>query len=89
VRRARRRRDRCRDDDFRAFLREPRRDRLAEEAFAFIDRDKKAAADYCIRVTGTKEAPEDIIAMLGDPLLKFGLVPSKIIQQADFMYRKA
>ena len=59
-----------------------------QEAFAFIDRDKKAAADYYIRVTGTKESREDIIAMLGDPLLKFGLVPSSIMQQADFMYRK-
>jgi NitT/TauT family transport system substrate-binding protein len=58
------------------------------EAFAFIDRDKKAAAaGYYIRVTGTKEAPEDIIAMLGDPLLKFGLAPSNIVPQADFMYR--
>ncbi|HEX2114347.1 MAG TPA: ABC transporter substrate-binding protein [Alphaproteobacteria bacterium] len=59
-----------------------------QEAFAFIERDKKAAADYYIRVTGTKEAPEDIIAMLGDPLLKFGLAPSNIMSQADFMYRK-
>jgi NitT/TauT family transport system substrate-binding protein len=58
------------------------------EAFAFIDRDKKAAANYYIRVTGTKESPEDIIAMLGDPLLKFGLQPSNIMPQADFMYRK-
>lgn len=59
-----------------------------EEAFTFIARDKKAAADYYIRVTGTKESPEDIVAMLGDPLLKFGRVPSNIMQQADFMYRK-
>jgi NitT/TauT family transport system substrate-binding protein len=59
-----------------------------QEAFAFIERDKQAAADYYIRVTGTKESREDIIAMLGDPLLKFGLVPSNIMQQADFMYRK-
>jgi NitT/TauT family transport system substrate-binding protein len=58
------------------------------EAFAFIDRDKKAAADYYIRVTGTKEAPADIKAMLNDPLLRFGLVPSNIMQQADFMFRK-
>jgi NitT/TauT family transport system substrate-binding protein len=59
-----------------------------QEAFAFIDRDKNATADYYIRVTGTKESREDIIAMLGDPPLKFGLVPSNIMQQADFMYRK-
>jgi NitT/TauT family transport system substrate-binding protein len=59
-----------------------------QEAFAFIERDKKAAADYYIRVTGTKESPADIIAMLGDPLLKFGLQPSNIMPQADFMYRK-
>jgi NitT/TauT family transport system substrate-binding protein len=58
------------------------------EAFTFIDRDKKAAADYYIRVTGTKEAPADIAAMLNDPLLRFGLVPSNIMQQADFMFRK-
>lgn len=58
------------------------------EAFAVIDRDKKAAADYYIRVTGTKESREDIIAMLGDPLLRFGLAPSNIMPQADFMYRK-
>ena len=59
-----------------------------QEAFAFIERDKKAAADYYIRVTGTKESREDIIAMLGDPLLKFGLQPSNIMPQADFMFRK-
>lgn len=58
------------------------------EAFAFIDRDKKTAADYYIRVTGTKEAPADIAAMLNDPLLRFGLAPSNIMQQADFMFRK-
>jgi NitT/TauT family transport system substrate-binding protein len=59
-----------------------------QEAFAFIDRDKKAAADYYIRVTGTKEAPADIATMLNDPLLRFGLVPSNVMQQADFMFRK-
>ena len=58
-----------------------------EEAFDMIKRDVKAAADYYIKVTKTKESPDSISRMLNDPLIKWGIAPSNVMKQVDFMQR--
>ena len=58
-----------------------------EEAFDFIKRDTKAAAEYYIKVTKTRESPDSVSRMLNDPLIKWGIAPSNIMKQVDFMQR--
>lgn len=58
-----------------------------EEAFEIINRDRKAAAAYYLKVTMTKESPEAVARMLDDPLIRWGIAPSNIMKQVEFMHR--
>lgn len=58
-----------------------------DDAFDMIKRDGRAAADFYIRVTKTKESPENVSRMLNDPLIRWGIVPSNVMKQVDFMHR--
>ena len=58
-----------------------------EEAIAFIQKDKRAAAQIYIRATGTKESLDDLLAQLNQPSLSFTTTPLKITKFADFMYQ--
>jgi NitT/TauT family transport system substrate-binding protein len=58
-----------------------------EEAFDFIRKDARAAADFYLKATKTKESPESVSRMLNDPLIKWGIMPSNVMKQVDFMYR--
>ena len=58
------------------------------EAEAFIQRDKKTAAQIYLKVANDKRSkPEDILAMLNDPEIEFTMAPQSVMTFADFMYR--
>jgi NitT/TauT family transport system substrate-binding protein len=57
-----------------------------EEATAFIQKNKKAAAELYLKVTGSKENPASIEALLNDSDHIFDLTPRQIKKYADFMY---
>jgi NitT/TauT family transport system substrate-binding protein len=56
-----------------------------ESATEAIRRDKRAAAETYIRITGTKESAEDLIAMLEDPEVEMTTTPHKTMRTAEFM----
>lgn len=56
--------------------------REAQEA---ITRDKKAAAEVYLRMSGDKESVENVVEMLNDPKVEFGLAPRGIMAFADFL----
>ena len=56
-----------------------------ESATEAIRRDKRAAAETYIRITGTKETAEDLIAMLEDPEVEMTTTPHKTMRTAEFM----
>ena len=58
-----------------------------DEAFEFIRKDSRAAADFYLKATKSKESPESVSRMLNDPLIKWGIMPSNVMKQVDFMYR--
>ena len=58
-----------------------------DEAFEFIRKDSRAAADFYLKATNSKESPESVSRMLNDPLIKWGIMPSNVMKQVDFMYR--
>lgn len=58
-----------------------------EEAFEIINRDRKAAAAFYLKVTRTNETPEAVARMLDDPLIRWGITPSNVMKQVDFMHR--
>lgn len=58
-----------------------------EEAIAFIDRNRRQAAEIYIKATGTKESLNDLLAQLNHPLLSYSTTPQRVSAFADFMYR--
>ncbi len=58
-----------------------------DEAFDMIRKDNKAAAEFYIKVTKTKESPENVARMLNDPLIRWGIVPNNVMKQVEFMHR--
>ncbi|MDT3670354.1 MAG: ABC transporter substrate-binding protein [Aromatoleum sp.] len=58
-----------------------------EEAIAFINSDKKAAAEFYLRYSKDKDTVEDILAILDDPQVEFTRTPKNITRYADFMFR--
>jgi NitT/TauT family transport system substrate-binding protein len=56
-----------------------------ESAGQAIGRDKRAAAETYIRMTGTKESVDELVAMLSDPNVEMTTTPHKTMQTAEFM----
>lgn len=52
-----------------------------------INKDKKAAAEFYVRVSKSKETVESIEKMLNDPQIKFTTTPENTMKYADFMNR--
>jgi NitT/TauT family transport system substrate-binding protein len=58
------------------------------EATDFINRDRQAAAQIYLQMTGDKNTPvEDLAKMLGDPQLRFTLAPENVVKFASFKAR--
>lgn len=58
-----------------------------EEATAIINKDKKAAAEFYLKVSKDKDTVKDILAMLNDPQIEYTLTPRNITKYADFLYK--
>ena len=58
-----------------------------EEAVAFIEKDKRAAAEVYLRMTKGKESIETMKSILSDPDIKYTLTPMKVTDYARFMYK--
>jgi len=58
-----------------------------EEAFDIIRKDVKGAAAFYLKATKTRESPESVARMLEDPLIRWGIVPSNVMKQVEFMHR--
>ena len=56
-----------------------------EEATAYINKDKKAAAEAYLRISKDKDSVNDILAMLNDPAIVFTMAPQNIMAYANFM----
>ncbi|MBF8177938.1 ABC transporter substrate-binding protein [Herminiimonas contaminans] len=58
-----------------------------DSSIAIINKDKKAAAEFYIRVSKSKESVESIEKMLNDPDIEFTTTPKNTMKYADFMNR--
>jgi NitT/TauT family transport system substrate-binding protein len=58
-----------------------------KEATAWINADKKAAAETYLRVTKDKTPPEEVAAMLNDPNITITLRPRGAQQISDFLFK--
>jgi NitT/TauT family transport system substrate-binding protein len=58
-----------------------------DSAIAFINKDKKAAAELYIKTSKSKESIASIEKMLNDPLIEFTTTPKNMIKYTDFMTR--
>lgn len=58
-----------------------------KEAVAFIEKDKKAAAETYIRVEKSKLDPELILSIVDSPEVRFTLIPERTFVYADFLAR--
>ena len=58
-----------------------------EDATAFINKDKRAAAEIYIRMTKDKSPVEDILKIINDPQVEYSLLPKNIMKMVDFMHK--
>lgn len=58
-----------------------------EEVTAFINNNKKAAAQAYIEISKSKQSLDEILKILNDPLIQFTMTPLNIMKYADFMYK--
>jgi NitT/TauT family transport system substrate-binding protein len=58
-----------------------------EEATAIINRDKRAAAEFYLKVSKDKDSVENILKILNDPQIAFTQTPQNITQYSDFLFR--
>jgi NitT/TauT family transport system substrate-binding protein len=58
-----------------------------EEAVAYIERNKRSAAELYVRVSKSKESVEDVNEMLARQPVHYNTTPLKVSVFADFMYR--
>ena len=58
-----------------------------EEATAFINKDKRAAADIYIKLTKDKSPVEDLLKIMNDPQVEYSLLPRNIMKMVDFMHK--
>ncbi len=57
------------------------------EGVEMTNRDKRAAAEFYVRESKTKEPVESIYRMLTDPSIEFTLTPKQFYKYATFMYQ--
>ena len=58
-----------------------------EEATAFINKDKRAAADIYIKLTKDKSPVEDLLKIMNDPQVEYSLMPKNVMKMVDFMHK--
>ncbi len=58
-----------------------------QESIAWINANKKAAAESYLRISKDKDSVDHILAMLDDPEIVFTTVPRNVLKYVDFMYR--
>jgi NitT/TauT family transport system substrate-binding protein len=58
-----------------------------EEATAFINKDKRAAADIYIKLTKDKSPVEDLLKIMNDPQVEYSLMPKNIMKMVQFMHK--
>jgi NitT/TauT family transport system substrate-binding protein len=58
-----------------------------EEATAFINRDKRGAAEIYIKMTKDKSSVDDILKIINDPQIEYSLLPKNVMKMVDFMYK--
>lgn len=58
-----------------------------EEAITAINRDKRAAADFYVRETKSKDTVESVEKILNDPQVEFTMTPRSIGTYTDFMVK--
>ena len=56
------------------------------EAIEFINTNKRAAADIYLQLSKEKSKPEDIVAQLNDPALRYDLTLLNVMKYFDFMH---
>ncbi len=56
-----------------------------DEATAFINKDKKSAAEAYLRISKDKDSVQEILGMLNDPLIVFTTTPENVMKYVDFM----
>jgi NitT/TauT family transport system substrate-binding protein len=56
------------------------------EAQESITRDKKAAAEVYLKLSGDKESVDNVVEMLSDPRVRFDLAPRGIMAYANFLH---
>ncbi len=58
-----------------------------DEATAFINRDRKAAAETYLRMSKDKDSVADILAMLNDPQIVYTTTPQNVMKYVNFMLK--
>ncbi|MEO8739348.1 MAG: ABC transporter substrate-binding protein [Casimicrobiaceae bacterium] len=58
-----------------------------DEAVAFINKDKKGAAEAYLRISKDKDSVQGILTMLNDPEIVFTTTPQNVMKYVDFMAR--
>jgi NitT/TauT family transport system substrate-binding protein len=58
-----------------------------DEAMAFINRDKRAAAEAYLRISKDKDSVDHILRMLDDPQIVFTTAPQNVMKYVDFMQK--
>ena len=56
-----------------------------DEAIAFINRERRAAAEAYLRVSKDKQPLQEIQAMLNDPAIVYTTTPENVMKYVDFM----
>lgn len=58
-----------------------------DEAIAYINNDKKGAAELYLRVSKDKSSVDDILKMLNDPDIKFTTTPQNLMKLATYLHK--
>ena len=58
-----------------------------DEATAFINRDRRAAAESYLRISKDKDSLDNILAMLNDPQIVYTTTPQSMMKYVDFMLK--
>ena len=58
-----------------------------DEATAFINRDRKGAAETYLRMSKDKDSVADILAMLNDPAIVYTTTPQNVMKYVSFMLK--
>jgi NitT/TauT family transport system substrate-binding protein len=58
-----------------------------KEAIETVQRDRKAAAEFYLRISKDKMSVEDILGMLNDPRISYTMAPQNTMKYAEFMFK--